>query len=491
MLYRPEATLFLSFYMFFIARFFCSLPELLSFFAPQYSILPGSLLALISCFSFIAPDVQASSMTAKDFEPIDDDAIELHAISTADRSDGLGYVVRFHFSAQPDSFKVIQPEAEHTQMLIYHANIKHDEVRLPESQVFSSFAISDFRGGIGIDIHFLSADERGNDGVYMARAYPDQNGQHLLLAYSEISEQEMQLLSDGIEALDWQDAETLTEAGAADNPAAPTELVSENPETEQQPNGLEVPAENILAEINRSAISFDTIILDAGHGGRDPGAVSPNGRYEKDIVLAVTQKVGEYIKEYLSELNVVYTRDDDRFIGLAERGRIANRNEGHLFISIHTNSYSGRRARGAEFYFLGTGRSQSALEVMQRENSVIRFEEGDDATTELTRDQLMVYELQNIGNMNMSQRFAELLNQQFSERAQRRSRGVKQAGLQVLFEASMPGVLVEIGFISNPEEERFMTSDYGQSILASAIFRAVREYKNSVDRTRNREQADE
>lgn len=426
-------------------------------------------------------------------ESADADTIELQAISTADRSDGLGYVVRFHFSAQPDSFRVIQPDADHSQIIFYHDSIEYSEVRMPSSRVFSAFNISGIPNGIGIDIHFLPPEERRQARVYMARAYPDQNGRHILLSYTEISEREMEILSDGLAPVNWD----RLRANSGGEQQIITEATGE--QAEEAVSGLsETPGDTSSAssqspftEINRSAISFDTVILDAGHGGRDPGAVSPNGHYEKDIVLEVTKKLGAYIEEYLPELKVVYTRKDDTFLGLAERGRIANRSEGHLFISIHTNSYSGRRASGAEFYFLGTGRSQSALEVMQRENSVIRFEEGDDATTELTRDQLMVYELQNIGNMNMSQHFAELLNHQFSERAQRRSRGVKQAGLQVLFEASMPGVLVELGFISNPEEERFMTSDYGQSILASAIFRAVREYKESVERVFNRQQAEE
>ncbi|MFW6347587.1 MAG: N-acetylmuramoyl-L-alanine amidase family protein [Cyclonatronaceae bacterium] len=442
---------------------------------------------MLSVFANLLPAIAAGETAPASNIAQDTETIRLEAISTADRSDGLGYVVRFHFTARPDSFKVIQPEAGHTQMVIYHSDIKYDDVRLPQSQVFSSFEISDIPNGIGLDIRFLSAEQRGNDRVFIARAYPDQNGQHILLGYTEISKPEMQMLSDGIEALNW---DTMSEQELSEAAPAPEQAPADTAAT--------LPQEDILAEnedalinVNRSAIRFDTIILDAGHGGRDPGAVSPSGRYEKDIVLAVAKKVGEYIKEYLPELNVVYTREDDTFIGLAERGRIANRNQGNLFISIHTNSYSGRRASGVEFYFLGTGRSQSALEVMQRENSVIRFEEGEDATTELTRDQLMVYELQNIGNMAMSQKFAEFLNQQFSERAQRRSRGVKQAGLQVLFEASMPGVLAEIGFISNAQEEQFMTSEYGQSILASAIFRAVREYKNFTERTQNREQREE
>lgn len=395
----------------------------------------------------------------------DSDSLVLEAISTADRSDGLGYVVRFHFTAKPDSFKIIQPSARQAQLIIYHQDISYDEVRITESAVFESFEIHSIRDGIGVDITLLPPEESANDNLYLARAYPDANGQHLLVGYTEITEREMLVVTEDLEPLDWQQYQTsstdeLTSGTVTEDPAPPGNF----------------------PQINRSATRFTTIVLDAGHGGRDPGAISPNGRYEKDVVLAVTKKVGEYIEEYLPELEVVYTRDDDTFIGLAERGRIANREAGNLFISIHTNSYAGRTASGAEFYFLGTGRSESALEVMQRENSVIQFEEGNNATTELTEEQLRVYELQNIGNMAMSQQFAEFLAYQFSERARRRSRGVKQAGLQVLFEASMPGVLVELGFLSNAQEERFMISDYGQSILASAIFRAVREYKALFER---------
>jgi len=130
-------------------------------------------------------------------------------------------------------------------------------------------------------------------------------------------------------------------------------------------------------------------------------------------------------------------------------------------------------------------RSESALEVMKRENSVIELESGQ--TKELTEEDLLIYELMNAGNMSTSQRIAEMIEQQFRERAQRKSRGVKQAGFQVLYEASMPGVLIELGFLSNPNEANYLTSEYGQSIVASAIFRSIRDFKLDYDKSYNRE----
>jgi N-acetylmuramoyl-L-alanine amidase len=205
----------------------------------------------------------------------------------------------------------------------------------------------------------------------------------------------------------------------------------------------------------------------------------------------VALKVGKYIEENIPELKVVYTRTDDRFIELEERGRIANRHGGDLFVSIHANAFNHRnKARersvhGAEVYFLGMARSETALEVMKRENSVIELESGE--TEELTEDDLLIYELMNAGNMSTSQRIAEMIESQFRERAQRKSRGVKQAGFQVLYEASMPGVLIELGFLSNPNEANYLTSEYGQSIVASAIFRSIRDFKLDHDKSFNRE----
>ncbi len=427
-------------------------------------------LFLFGLLSFPAPSVAGSSSAVSGTE-----SIKLERISTATRSDGLGYVLRFHFTAAPDSFKVVQSSAELVQVAFYKNGVTHETDQISYHGPVNALERTDLYNGLGIDITLKPETS------YRAQVYLDQNRRHVLLGLTEVSAREITLLTDGIEPVLWNGNET---ASGEVHEIADSTFTDEDFDELFAADDDFWPESGPLtpAEINRSAITFDTIILDAGHGGRDPGSIGASGNYEKTVALAVTRKVGEYINEFLPELKVEYTRTDDTYVGLAERGRIANRKGGNLFVSIHTNAHTGRQANGAEFYFLGQGRSASALEVMRRENSVVRFEEDTEAIQELTQQQLMIYELQNVGNMAMSQHFAELLNHQFSQRAQRRSRGVKQAGLQVLWEASMPGVLIELGFISNPTEERFMTSEYGQSILASAIFRAIRDYKESFER---------
>lgn len=422
---------------------------------------------LIGLMSFPTPASAESSFN---------NDIALERISTATRSDGLGYVLRFHFTVAPDSFKVVQSSAELVQIAFYSQGIPHVTDQISYHGAVAALEHTNLTNGLGVDITL------NPETYYRAQAYMDQNRRHVLLGLTEVSNREINILTDGIEPVMWNNTianadDEFIEADATLSDSELEELLAVNGDEIWPDSGPLSPA-----EINRSAITFDTIILDAGHGGRDPGSIGAGGSFEKDIALAVTKKVGEYLNQYLPDLRVEYTRTDDTFIGLAERGRIANRKNGNLFVSIHTNAHTGRQANGAEFYFLGQGRSASALEVMRRENSVVRFEQETDEIEELTQQQLMIYELQNAGNLAMSQHFAELLNHQFSQRAQRRSRGVKQAGLQVLWEASMPGVLIELGFISNPAEERFMMSEYGQSILASAIFRAIRDYKESFER---------
>ena len=206
------------------------------------------------------------------------------------------------------------------------------------------------------------------------------------------------------------------------------------------------------------------------------------GLKEKDIALKVALQVGDYIKEHIPEMEVIYTRDDDTFVDLDERGLIATRAKADLFLSIHLNAVRDSRAYGSEVFFLGMHRSESALEIMKRENSVVNLEEGG-GQEQLSEDELLIYELANAGNIAISERIAAMVESQFRTRAQRRSRGVKQAGLMVLWHASTPAILVELGFISNPNEARYMNSEYGQTILASAIFRAVRDFKEEYDRS--------
>ena len=225
---------------------------------------------------------------------------------------------------------------------------------------------------------------------------------------------------------------------------------------------------------------IDTIVIDAGHGGQDTGATLGNVR-EKDVVLAVANKLGQYLREK-ENVNVVFTRSDDRFIELSKRGRIANEAGGKLFISIHANASRDRRARGTETYLLGMHRTDSARVVMERENEVIRFESDRSPYDRYDKTSAIQNQLAQSAFMRHSEHLAGLIEDQFKERVGRRSRGVKQAGFYVLYGASMPAVLVELGFITNAGEAAFLASKDGQTYMASAIFRAVRDFKNEYEK---------
>jgi N-acetylmuramoyl-L-alanine amidase len=183
-------------------------------------------------------------------------------------------------------------------------------------------------------------------------------------------------------------------------------------------------------------------------------------------------------------VKVVYTRDTDKFVGLKERGRIANRANGDLFVCIHANSARSPRAHGTETYFLGLERRNTALQVMERENNVVRTKKSR-SNKKISKQQLVIYELANSGYIANCEKLAGMLHQQFKDRAMRIARGIKQARFVVLYHASMPAVLVETGFITNPKEAKYLTSDYGQSIIASAIFRAIRDYKEQFDKSQH------
>ena len=226
--------------------------------------------------------------------------------------------------------------------------------------------------------------------------------------------------------------------------------------------------------------TLDTIVIDAGHGGKDHGAKAADGTREKDVVLGLAHKLGRYLKENLN-VNVVYTRQDDRFIPLEGRGHLANQAGGKLFVSIHANSAPDRRAKGTETFFLGLHKTDAARRVMERENEVIFLEEDASAYEEYDARNAVLQTLTQSAYMRQSQALAEGIEDQFENRAGRSSRGVKQAGFYVLYGASMPSVLVELGFLSHPGEAAFMRSEDGQAYLASAIFRAIRTYKSEYD----------
>lgn len=226
------------------------------------------------------------------------------------------------------------------------------------------------------------------------------------------------------------------------------------------------------------------IVIDAGHGGKDPGAIGLNGLKEKDVCLAVALKLGKYIEDNLPDVEVFYTRKTDVFLELHERASIANKKNADLFISIHVNASTNRAAYGTETFVLGLHRSEANLEVAKRENAVIELEDNTDVNYSFNPNSpeghIMMSMAQN-AYLEQSIDLASKIQNEFSTRAQRFDRGVKQAGFFVLYKTAMPSVLVELGFLSNVEEEKYLKTPLGQDHLASAIYRGFKNYKQQMD----------
>lgn len=225
--------------------------------------------------------------------------------------------------------------------------------------------------------------------------------------------------------------------------------------------------------------SFDVIVLDAGHGGKDHGAIGVNAAKEKEVNLAIALKLGKLIESEMKGVKVVYTRKDDRFIELYKRGKIANDNNGKLFVSIHCNSTPKKNssASGFEVYLLRPGKTQDAIEIAETENAVIQYEDDPKRYQKLTDENFILVSMAHSSYMKYSEKFAELLHNQFSNDLSMESRGVKQAGFYVLVGASMPSVLVESGFLSNKQDAEYLKSAKGQDEIAAAIFQAIKGYK--------------
>lgn len=227
------------------------------------------------------------------------------------------------------------------------------------------------------------------------------------------------------------------------------------------------------------------VVIDAGHGGKDTGCQGKNAN-EKDIALGIALKLGNYIKDLMPDVQVIYTRDKDFFVELHERAAIANRNSADLFISIHCNSApKATEVHGTETYVMGLHKSRENLEVAMRENAVIALEadyktnyDGFDPSDPQGN---IIFSLYQNAYIEQSIKFASSLEKQFKYRANRASRGVKQEGFLVLYKTTMPAVLIETGFLSNSPEEKYLRLDEGQSLIASAIYRAFKEYKQSVE----------
>ena len=227
--------------------------------------------------------------------------------------------------------------------------------------------------------------------------------------------------------------------------------------------------------------SIETIVIDAGHGGKDPGC---HGKFskEKHVCLSMALKLGALIEKKHPELKVIYTRETDVFVELGERANIANRAKADLFICIHANAAS-PAAYGTETYVLGLHRSESQQKVASRENSIIELEEDGGAqykNFDLSPDAIIAKRLQLSVFLDHAIMFAQYLQAEFKKLG-RRDRGVKQAGFMVLYRTTMPSVLIETGFLTNPSEEGFIGKEAGQDKMANAMLVAFEKYKRSIE----------
>jgi N-acetylmuramoyl-L-alanine amidase len=226
------------------------------------------------------------------------------------------------------------------------------------------------------------------------------------------------------------------------------------------------------------------VVVDAGHGGLDPGAVGKFSK-EKDLNLAVALLVGKFIQDSCPGVEVIYTRKTDVFIPLNERSAIANKHDAHLFISIHANATSKKNARGTETYVMGLDKSGSNMEVAMRENAVITYEDNYASKYEgydpRSPESFIIFSLLQNAHLEQSLQMAARVQEEFGNRPIKPNRGVKQAGFLVLWRTAMPSILVEMGYISNEEEEKLLNKKETKTAIAKAIFRAFKNYKSHYD----------
>ena len=226
-----------------------------------------------------------------------------------------------------------------------------------------------------------------------------------------------------------------------------------------------------------------TVVIDPGHGGRDPGAIGKRGK-EKNINLSVALKLGKLIEANCKDVRIIYTRDKDTFVALDQRAQIANNAKADLFISIHTNAVAkGRTIRGTETYTLGLHKTDENLEVAKLENSVILIESDYEQRyagfNPNSAESYIIFEFLQDRNMEKSVQLATQIQRQFKNTAKRIDKGVHQAGFLVLRETTMPSVLVELGYISTPDEERYLLTETGTDALAKSIYQAFVNYKGN------------
>jgi N-acetylmuramoyl-L-alanine amidase len=233
------------------------------------------------------------------------------------------------------------------------------------------------------------------------------------------------------------------------------------------------------SSLSPSVWTMSNIIIDPGHGGKDPGAVGPNGTCEKDVVLDISRHLAKILLD--KGLTAKMTRYDDRFVPLAERTKFANSNRGDLFLSIHCNSSKIRSARGTEAYFLSPARTESAVEVALCENSVAQLEDNAAQYQDLTEENYILLTMATSQYQKDSEKFAHLAFREIAHDTPLPERWVDQAGFYVLIGASMPAILCEVGYLSNLDDEKFLSSKRGRQKIAEALARSILELKSKLE----------
>ena len=230
-----------------------------------------------------------------------------------------------------------------------------------------------------------------------------------------------------------------------------------------------------------------TIVIDPGHGGKDSGTMGTKRytQYEKHIALDISLKLGNYIKEAFPKIEIIYTRKTDIFLELWERTELANEKNADLFISVHCDGFTNPNPSGASVFVMGMSKLKANMDVAVRENSVMyledNFKEKYDGFDPKSTESYIIFSLMQNTFLDQSISIAEKIEDEFANRAKRKSRGVKQAPFYVISRVNMPSILIEAGFLTNPKEEDFLNSELGKDHIASAIFRGFRSYKESLD----------
>ena len=238
-------------------------------------------------------------------------------------------------------------------------------------------------------------------------------------------------------------------------------------------------------ELNSNKLQ--TIVIDPGHGGKDPGTLGTKrySKYEKDIALSVSLKLGNYISNSFPDIKVIYTRNEDVFLELNERTRIANKSNADIFISVHCDGFTNSKAYGASVFVMGMSKLKANLDVAMRENAAMYLEDNYkqkyDGFDPKSAESYIVFSLMQNTYLEQSLQLAEYVEEQFAYKANRKSRGVKQAPFYVISRTNMPSILVECGFLTNPKEEDYLQTDQGQNQIAMSIFEAVKNYKLSLE----------